>query len=303
MTKIGLTKVASAPAGGLDRRSASDARGSGDVSVQEIGPGSLLGGLSVRPIWEYRELLFFLTWRDLKVRYQQTFLGVAWAILQPLLTMLVFSLFFGRLAGLESRTGGVPYPIYVYAGLLPWTFFANAVTSSGNSLVGNANLITKIYFPRLIIPLAAVAASVVDLLLAGSVLVVMMFFYGTPLSGAIALAPIFVLGALIAATGVGALISALMVRFRDFRYVVPFMLQIWFFVTPVIYPSSIVPERWRWVLSLNPMSGLVEGFRTAFLGGAFDRAGIALCLAVSMALLFAGALYFRSVERRFADVI
>jgi lipopolysaccharide transport system permease protein len=254
-------------------------------------------------IWRYRELLYFLTWRDVKVRYKQTALGAVWTVLQPFLTMVVFSLFFGRLAGLNAHTGGTPYPIYVYAGLLPWTFFANAITNSGNSLVGSSNLITKVYFPRLIIPLACVGAGLVDLAISFAVLIGLMAYYGTPASWQLALVPLFVAGTLLAATGVGALLAALTASYRDFRYVVPFFIQIWMFVTPVIYPTSIIPERWRWALALNPMAGLIDGIRAAFLAGRLDLAHIALSLGTSLALFFAGVSYFRGVERRFADII
>jgi lipopolysaccharide transport system permease protein len=254
-------------------------------------------------IWRYRELLYFLTWRDIKVRYKQTVLGAAWAVLQPLLTMVVFTIFFGRLAGLSSKTGGIPYPIYVYAGLLPWTFFANALSGSGSSLVGSSNLITKVYFPRLVIPLATVGAGLVDLAVSLVVLLVLMAFYGTALSWQLVLAPFFLAGIILAAAGVGSLLAALTVAYRDFRYVVPFMVQIWMFVTPVIYPLSIIPERWRWLLSLNPMAGLIEGFRSAFLARPLEWPHIGLSLAVSAFLFLIGAAYFRKVERSFADII
>jgi lipopolysaccharide transport system permease protein len=260
-------------------------------------------GIDWQEIWRYRELLYFLTWRDVKVRYKQTALGAAWAIIQPFMTMIVFSLFFGRLAGLGSKTGGVPYPIYVYAGLLPWTFFANSIASSGNSLVGSSNLITKVYFPRLVIPLAAVGAGLVDLAVSFTVLLAMMVFYHTPLSWHLVFVPLFLVGTILAATGVGSFLASLTVAYRDFQYVVPFMVQIWMFITPVIYPPSIVPARWRWVLNLNPMAGLIEGFRAAFLAGPLEWAHIGVSLGIAVCLFFAGATYFRKVERRFADII
>jgi lipopolysaccharide transport system permease protein len=260
-------------------------------------------GIDWLEIWRYRELLYFLTWRDVKVRYKQTALGAAWAIIQPFMTMIVFSLFFGRLAGLGSKTGGVPYPIYVYAGLLPWTFFANAIASSGSSLVGSSNLITKVYFPRLVIPLAAVGAGLVDLAVSFTVLLAMMVFYHTPLSWHLVFVPFLLAGTILAATGVGAFLASLTVAYRDFQYVVPFMVQIWMFITPVIYPPSIVPERWRWVLNLNPMAGLIEGFRAAFLARPLEWAHLSVSLGIAVCLFFAGATYFRKVERRFADII
>jgi lipopolysaccharide transport system permease protein len=259
--------------------------------------------LRLDELWHYRELLYFLTWRDVKVRYKQTALGAAWAILQPFLTMVVFSVFFGRLAGLGARTGGVPYPIYVYAGLLPWTFFATAVGSSSNSVVGSVNLISKVYFPRLIIPLAAVGSGLVDLAVSFVVLLGMMIYFGTAVSWQLVLVPLFLLGTVLTATGVGALLAALTVSYRDFRYVVPFMLQLWMYVTPVIYPSTIVPERWRWLLSLNPMTGLIDGFRSAFLARPMDWPSVAFSLLLSGLLFLGGTSYFRNVERRFADII
>jgi homopolymeric O-antigen transport system permease protein len=260
-------------------------------------------GIDWLEIWRYRELLYFLTWRDVKVRYKQTALGAAWAIIQPFMTMIVFSLFFGRLAGLGSKTGGVPYPIYVYAGLLPWTFFANSIASSGNSLVGSSNLITKVYFPRLVIPLAAVGAGLVDLAVSFTVLLAMMAFYHTRLSWQLVFVPLFLVGTILAATGVGSFLASLTVAYRDFQYVVPFMVQIWMFITPVIYPPSIVPARWRWVLNLNPMAGLIEGFRAAFLARPLEWAHIGVSLGIAVCLFFAGATYFRKMERRFADII
>jgi len=271
--------------------------------VQVIRPAEGWIRIDWRELWQFRELLYFLTWRDVKIRYKQTALGAAWAVLQPFLTMVVFALFFGRLAGLDRKTGGVPYPIYVYAGLLPWTFFASALAASGNSLVGSSNLITKIYFPRLSIPLAAVGAGLVDLAVSFTVLVGLMLFYRTPLSWQLLLVPLFLAGTVLVATGVGALLAALTVAYRDFQYVVPFMIQLWLFVTPVIYPSSIVPERWRWVLFLNPMAGLIEGFRAAFLARPLDWPAIALSVLISLGLFLAGTAYFQQVEDRFADII
>jgi lipopolysaccharide transport system permease protein len=274
-------------------------------------PDSLLvieaprGGLNLQlgELWRYRELLGFLAWRDVKIRYKQTALGAAWAVLQPLLAMLVFSIFFGRLAGLENKTGGVPYPIYVYAGLLPWIYFANAITASSSSLVGSAGLITKVYFPRLIVPLAAVGAGLVDFAVSGAVLLVLMAWYSTPITWQLLSIPLFLAGTILTATGVGSLLSALTVKYRDFRYVIPFMVQIWMFATPVVYPSRLIPERWQWAVALNPMAGLIDGFRAAFLGRPFDWRFIALSLGVAALLFVVGTLYFQRVERSFADVI
>jgi lipopolysaccharide transport system permease protein len=260
-------------------------------------------GINWREVWQYRELLYFLTWRDIKIRYKQTALGAAWAILQPFLTMLVFSLLFGRLAGMENKTGGIPYPIYVFAGLLPWTFFSTAIANCGSSVVGSTNLITKVYFPRLIIPLASGGAALVDFLIAAILLLAMMVYYHLGVTVQILAAPLFLLGTTLAATGVGTLLSALTVAYRDFRYVIPFLVQIWMFVTPVIYPSTLIPEQWRWLQFLNPMAGLIDGFRGAFLGSPLRWSQIGLSLVMSCVFFVLGASYFRKVERRFADII
>ena len=268
-----------------------------------IRPRQGLFHLDLGELWRARELGYFFTWRDVKVRYKQTVLGAAWAILQPFMTMVVFSIFFGRLAGLNQKTEGIPYPIYVYAGLLPWTFFATAVASSGSSLVGSSNLLTKVYFPRLIIPLGAIGVGLVDLAVSFGVLLAMMGFYGTHVAWQLLWVPLFLAGTILAATGVGSMLSALTVSYRDFQYVVPFLVQLWMFVTPVIYPMSIVPMKWRWLFSLNPMAGLIDGFRAAFLARPLDWPHLALSLIVSVFLFLGGASYFRAVEQRFADVI
>lgn len=277
--------------------------GQAEPPLRVIEPPKGITGIDWKELWRYRELLYFLTWRDVKVRYKQTVLGAAWAILQPFTQMVVFTIFFGKLAGIGHKTGGTPYPIYVYAGLLPWTFFANSVTNCANALVGNTNLITKVYFPRLVVPFATVGAALVDWAVSFAVLIGLMLWYGTHLTWQIACVPLFLAGTIMAAAGVGSMLSALTVAYRDFRYVVPFLIQIWLFVTPVIYPSKMVPGRWRWLLDLNPMSGLIEGFRAAFLGGRLDWPHIGLSFIVSAALFLAGAVYFRSTERRFADII
>ena len=259
-------------------------------------------------LWAYRELLYFLVWRDIKVRYKQTVLGAAWAILQPLATAVVFTLFFGRLAHIASD--GLPYPIFSYAGLLVWTFFAQGLTQSSASVVGSANLITKVYFPRLVIPLAAVVAGLLDLAVASPLLLVMMAYYKVWPGVAVVALPLVLLLALLTAVGVGLWLAALNVEYRDVRFVVPFLVQLWLFVTPVIYPASVVaPHLERlgvpgWVLGLNPMAGVVEGFRWAMLGhGAAPVHLIAASAAVALVLCVTGALYFRSVEREFADVV
>lgn len=274
-----------------------------EIPVTRIEPRGGRLGVDWRELWRFRDLLYFLTWRDIKIRYKQTVLGASWAILQPVLTMLVFSLFFGRLAGMDHKTGGIPYPIYVFAALLPWTFFANALTNCGNSLVGSYTLITKVYFPRLIIPAGAVLAGLVDFGLSLVVLIGMMLFYRIQANAEFLLLPIIVSGVVMAAVGVGSLLAALTVNYRDFRYVVPFLTQIWMFVTPVIYPSTIVPERWRWLFALNPLAGLIDAFRCAFLGKPIAVGQFAISFAASIAFLALGTVYFRSMERQFADVI
>jgi lipopolysaccharide transport system permease protein len=254
-------------------------------------------------LWKYRELLFFLTWRDVKVRYKQTALGAAWAILQPLMTMIVFSIFFGRLAGVSS--GPVPYPLFAFAGLLPWTFFSNAISGAGMSVVGSERLITKIYFPRLIIPVSAVGAGLVDFLIACGMLGVLMACYRVAPSPAVVLAPLFVGGLFIAAVGMGSLLAALNVAYRDFRYVIPFMVQLWMFCTPTIYMQSnrVAGSLWRYFLPLNPAYGLISNFRACVLGGELDLYSLTVSLTVAVIFFVAGTLYFRRVERGFADII
>jgi lipopolysaccharide transport system permease protein len=258
--------------------------------------------LKLRDLWEYRELLYFLTWRDIKVRYKQTALGAAWAIIQPFFTMVVFSLFFGHLAKVPSD--GIPYPIFSYAALVPWTFFANGLSQSSNSLVGSAQLLTKVYFPRLVIPISTVLSGVIDFALAFLVLLLMMLYYGVaPTINALWL-PFFLLLALVASLGVGLWLSALNVEYRDVRYVVPFLTQFWLFATPIAYPSSLLPEPWRTLYGLNPMVGVVEGFRWALLGtGGGPGPMIAISSAMSLAILVGGAFYFKRMEKNFADVV
>ena len=254
-------------------------------------------------LWKYRELLAFLVWRDVKVRYKQTVLGAAWAVLQPLATMLVFTLFLGPVAALPSDE--VPYPLFVFAGLLPWTLLANAVTSSSQSIVGNQNLVTKVYFPRLIIPASAACVGLVDFGIAFVMLLVMMLGYGVPPGWGMLLVPVLVLGLMVAALGVGALLAALTVAYRDFRHAVPFLVQVWMFATACIYmqADAVVGPRWQAVLPLNPAYGLVSNFRQAVTGRPLDLYSLAVSGAVSLALLVAGCMYFRRVERTFADII
>jgi lipopolysaccharide transport system permease protein len=258
--------------------------------------------LQLRELWEFRELLYFLVWRDIKVRYKQTVLGAGWAIIQPLFTMLVFSLFFGRLAKMPSD--GIPYPLFSYTALVPWTFFAQGLTQSSDSLVGSSNLIKKIYFPRLAIPIGTVCAGMVDFALAFSVLLVLAFMYHIHPTLRILWLPLFVLLALVTALGVGLWLSAFNVKYRDVKYVVPFFAQFWMFVTPIAYPSSLLSKTWRIVYGLNPMAGVVEGFRWALLGAkTAPSAMIAISSAAALALLISGAYYFRRMEKTFADVV
>lgn len=257
--------------------------------------------LDWRELWAYRELLWVLTTRDIRVRYKQTVLGSAWAILRPFLTMVVFSVVFGMLAKLPSD--GYPYPVFVYAALLPWTFFAGAISVSGQSLVGSANLVSKVYFPRLIIPLSSVGAGLVDLLISTGILLLMMLWYGVGWTWQLLAAPLLLVALIFTALGIGTLLSALTVAYRDFTHLTPFLVQLWLYVTPVIYPVNLVPERWQWLLYLNPMTGLVEGFRAAFLGKPFDPAGLGISLVIAVAVLIVGVAYFERVERRFADII
>ena len=257
--------------------------------------------LDWRELWAYRELLWVLTMRDIKVRYKQTVLGAAWAIIRPFITMVIFSVVFGQLAKMPSD--GFPYPVFVYAGLLPWTFFAGAIGASGNSLVGSAHLVSKVYFPRLIIPLSSVGAGLVDLLVSTGILLLMMLWYGVGWSFNLLVAPLLLLGVVFISLGVGTLLSALTVAYRDFTHLTPFVIQIWMYITPVIFPVSLVPERWQWLLYINPMTGLVEGFRSAFLGKPFDLQGLAISFAIAIAVFAIGVAYFEKVERRFADII
>jgi lipopolysaccharide transport system permease protein len=258
--------------------------------------------LNLGELWNYRELLYFLVWRDVKVRYKQTALGAAWAILQPFMTMVVFSVFFGRLAKIPSD--GVPYPVFAFTALLPWQLFAYALAESSNSLVASQNLITKVYFPRLVIPIAGVLAGLVDFAIAFVVLLGLMWYFGIVPTAAIALLPLFVLLAIMTALAVGLWLSALNVKYRDVRYTIPFLTQFWMFVTPVAYPSSLVPERWRALFGLNPMAGVVEGFRWALLGKAHSPGPLLIVSIVAVVvLLIGGLMYFRRMEATFADIV
>ncbi|MEW6417639.1 MAG: ABC transporter permease [Nitrospirota bacterium] len=259
--------------------------------------------VNLRELWQFRDLLYFLSWRDIKVKYKQTVLGAAWAVLQPFITMIVFSILFGKLAKVPSD--GIPYPIFVYAGLLPWNYFSSALSSSGNSLVASSNLITKVYFPRLIIPASASLSCLLDFLIASIILIGMMFFYHfTPNAFDIVIIPILVFLTFIVAVGCGLWLSALNVEYRDFQYVIPFLVQIWMFATPVIYPVTLFPEKYRWLLSLNPMGGIIEAFRTSTLGyQPINWHLLIISSGIGLLIFFTGMLYFRKVERSFADVI
>jgi lipopolysaccharide transport system permease protein len=258
--------------------------------------------IDLKEIWNYRELLYFLTKRDIKVRYKQTVLGGLWAIIQPVFTMIVFTLFFGRLAKMPSD--GIPYPIFVYAGLLPWTYFANALSASGNSLVGSANLITKVYFPRLIIPASASMAGLLDFFIAMLVMGAMMIYYQFVPSIGILLFPFLVGLTFLCAVGVGLWLSALNVQYRDIRYVIPFLIQLWMFVSPVIYPISMVPQKYQWLLALNPMGGVIEAYRASLLGHMpINWFLLGLSTVIIIILFLSGLYYFRRMEKTFADVI
>lgn len=270
--------------------------------VTYIRPSEGWVSLKLAELWEYRELLYFLCWRDIKVRYKQTALGAAWAIIQPFFTMVVFSLFFGRLAQIPSD--GIPYPLFAYAALVPWSFFAHSLSSSSTSLVDSANLLRKVYFPRLAIPLATVLSGVIDFAIAFMVLLALMLFYGrTPTPNSIWL-PLLLLLALTTALGVGLWLSALNVQYRDVRYTIPFLTQFWLFATPIAYPSSLLSEPWRTLYGINPMVGVVEGFRWALLGTATAPGPILIVSALTaLGLLVSGAYYFRRMEKSFADLV
>lgn len=266
-----------------------------------IQPSKRWNLLSFKDIWAYRELLFFLTWRDVKVRYKQTALGAAWAILQPLFMMIIFTIFFGRLAAVESA--GIPYPVFALAGLVPWTFFSNAITASGNSLVGSANLITKVYFPRLIVPAAAMLAGLVDFVLAFILLTLLMVYYQIVPTIQLLFLPVLVLLTALFSLGVGTWFSALNVKYRDVRFALPFLIQLWLFVSSVILPSSAIPAKWRWLLLLNPMSGIIEGYRSALFGLPFDWPALGIASGLTILTLFYAIYSFGRVERSFADII
>jgi lipopolysaccharide transport system permease protein len=272
------------------------------IPTSVIQPSVGWRSLDWQDLWQYRELLYFLSWRDIKVRYKQTVLGAAWAIIQPFFTMAVFSLFFGKLAKMPSD--GIPYPLFAYAALVPWTFFANGLSQSADSLVGSANLIKKVYFPRLVIPVSSVLSGLVDFVLAFVVLLGMMLYYGLVPTLNVIWLPLLLILALVTALGTGFWLSAMNVQFRDVRYTIPFLIQLWLFATPIAYPSSLLTEPWRTLYGLNPMVGVVEGFRWALLGTDTAPGMTILVSALVAATLFvSGAFYFRRMEKTFADVV
>lgn len=276
--------------------------GRGGAGVTVIEPRRGWQAVGLGKLWAHRDLLYFLAARDIQVRYKQTALGAFWAVLQPFVMMVVLSVFFGRVFDMSQKTS-VPYPVFVYAGLLPWMFFAAAVTASTNSLVTNANMLRKVYFPRIAVPVAAVGAPLLDYAVSFSVLLGLMGWYGVVPTGQLLVLPVCVLITVVAALGVGVLLSGLTVSYRDFRYVVPFMIQVWFFVTPVIWPVSVVPERYHWLLRLNPMGGTIEAFRASVLGEVIDYGALGVSASVAVVSLVVGLVYFARVERRFADVV
>ena len=273
-----------------------------DTPLIRIEPSKGWSSVKLKELFEYRELLYFLIWRDIKVRYKQTVMGAAWAIIQPFFTMVVFTIFFGRLAKMPSD--GIPYPIFSYAALVPWTFFANGLNQGSSSLVSSANLIKKVYFPRLAIPVATVLSGIVDFTLAFIVLIGMMFYYGIIPTAHIFWLPLFLLLSLIISLGVSLWLSAMNVQFRDVHFVIPFLTQLWLFATPIAYPSSLLSEPWRTIYGINPMVGVVEGFRWALLGtNTAPGPVIVVSSLVSLATLVSGALYFRRMEKNFADIV
>lgn len=286
-----------------ESRSAAVTQLPADLPVIRIEPTKGWVSLKIRELWEYRELLYFLTWRDIKVRYKQTVLGAAWAVIQPFFTMVVFSLFFGKLAKMPSDN--IPYPIFAYAALVPWTFFANGLAQSSNSLVASSNLIRKVYFPRLVIPISGVVGGLPDFGISFSVLLMMMVFYGLyPTSASVLWLPVCVLLTFVTALGVGLWLSALNVEYRDVRYVIPFLTQFWMFASPIAYPASLLDEPWKTVYGVNPMVGVVEGFRWALLGKGHPPGPMfAVSSLAAVVIMITGAFYFRRMEKTFADLI
>jgi lipopolysaccharide transport system permease protein len=280
---------------------ASEAKTGVAVPVIRIEPSSRLT-LGLRELWDYRELLYFLVWRNIKVRYKQTAIGAAWAIIQPLMTMIIFTLVFGKFANVPSD--GLPYPIFSYAALLPWTYFATSLNLSTLSVVSNSNLITKVYFPRLFLPVSAILSGLIDFGISFIFFLVMMIWYGTIPGWGVVFLPGFVLLTILTALSVSLWLSAINVRYRDVGQAIPFLIQLWLFASPVAYPVSVVPEKWRLLYSLNPMTGVIEGFRWALLGREMPSlVSIAISIAVVLALLFGGIIFFKRMEETFADIV
>ncbi len=284
----------------------SQAHSSPELSKVVIRPTHGWSMLNLSELWQYRELFYFFVWRDIKIRYKQTVLGILWILLQPVVSIVVFSMLFGQL--LKVPSGGAPYPVFVYAALLPWNYFSAALSRASGSLLLNPNLITKVYFPRMIIPLNTIFSNLVDFGIAFMVLIILMIAYGIPLTPAILLLPVLIVLAMLTAAGFGLWLSALNVRYRDINYLVPFLVQVWMYATPVVYGSNLIPERYRFLLGLNPMTSVVEGFRWALLGNAVETTPlspwvIALSVVMVLAVLISGLFFFRRTERTFADRI
>jgi lipopolysaccharide transport system permease protein len=256
----------------------------------------------VRELWSYRELFYFFVWRDIKVKYKQSLLGMGWAIIQPLFAMIIFSLFFGRLANVPSE--GAPYPVFSYAGLLPWTYFSAVIALGANSLVSNANMINKVYFPRLALPISSVLSGLLDFFIAALLLLALMLFYNVRLTWGLLIMPVLLFALVLLAAGVSLFLAALHVRYRDVKYVLPFLIQLWLFATPVIYPVNLVPEQFRPLFALNPLAGIIDGFRSCVLSAkGFDLPLLGISLATTLIVFITGAVYFRRTERWFADII
>ncbi len=255
----------------------------------------------ITELWQYRELLYFLAWRDVKVRYKQAALGAAWAVIQPLFTMIIFTLFFGRLAGVPSE--GIPYPLFSYCALVPWTYFSGVLGQAGQSLLTNSNLITKVYFPRVMLPASSAVSGLLDFAMGTIFLVALMVHYRVSPGWSLLMAPVFLLSLFLFTIGTSMLTAALNVRYRDIKYALPFLIQLWLFVTPVIYPMTLIPKRFQWIAALNPLSGIVNGFRACVLGARLDTGLVSVSLATTLLIFAAGIRYFRKTERAFADII
>lgn len=272
-----------------------------ETPLIKIRVGNRWSSIDLREIWAHRELLYFLVWRDLKVRYKQTILGASWVILQPLLMTLVFAVFLGKIARVPS--GSVPYVLFLYSGLLPWTFFSNAVSSSSHSLIASAHMITKVYFPRSVVPAAALLVRLSDFLIASVMLIILMLYYSQPFTWAILIAPLLILHLTLLALGLGLWFSALNVKYRDIGTALPVLLQLWMFASPIIYPSSLVPQQWKWAYELNPLAGIIEGFRASILGLGFNWHSLIISAAITLTLLVYSTYAFKHLEDEFADVV